>query len=227
MNLKSLTTEEFKNYLINENVTVVDTREASVFSDGYIPGSVFIGLQNEKFSDWAKMVLPHQSATIIVAENGKEEIAAQKLSDAGFEVTGYISDGINKWKNAGEEFDMVINIEADELAMDIPFDEKMVIIDVRTEEEYNKTHVKNAVNIPLDQISDTAVSSNLEEEDNHYIYCGSGYRSLIASSILKKQGMHNLRNILGGFDAIEKIEKIPLEKEKKEKDSKENNSDKE
>lgn len=220
MNLRSLTTEEFKNYVINENVTVVDTRDASVFSDSYIPDSVFVGLQNDKFSDWAKMVLPHQSAIIIVADKGKEEIAAQKLLDVGFEITGYISGGIDEWKNAGEHVDMVINIEADEFAMDIPFEKNMVIIDVRTEEEYNKAHVKDAVNIPLDQIPDTAVSSNLEEEDNHYIYCGSGYRSVIASSILKKQGMHNLKNILGGFDAIKKIDKIPLVKQKREKDSK-------
>lgn len=219
MNFKPFTTEDFKNFIINENVTVVDTRDALDFSDGYIPGSVFIGLQNEKFAEWAKLVLPNQLNILIVAEKGKEETAGEKLTEAGFNVIGYLKYDIKEWKKLGEEIDMVINVEADEFAMDIPFDEKMVIIDVRTEEEYNKAHVKNAVNIPLDQITDTAVSSNLEEEDNHYIYCGSGYRSLIASSILKKQGMHNLRNISGGFDEIKSIDKIPLEKQKVEKNS--------
>ena len=84
------------------------------------------------------MVLPANAHILIVAEDGKEQIAAEKFSNAGFSVDGYLKGGFDEWKNAEEPIDMVIDIEADEFAMDIPFDEKMVIIDVRTEDEYNK-----------------------------------------------------------------------------------------
>lgn len=216
--IQALSTEDFKKAAAVEDTTVVDTRNKLDFSAGFISGSIFIGLENEKFVEWAKMVLPANAHILIVAEDGKEQIAAEKFSNAGFSVDGYLKGGFDEWKNAEEPIDMVIDIEADEFAMDIPFDEKMVIIDVRTEDEYNKAHVEESVNIPLDQIVDSAISSNLEEEENHYIYCGGGYRSLIAASILKKQGLHNLRNILGGFDAIEKVEKIPIEKQKEVKE---------
>lgn len=209
---KALSTKEFKKAALNKDTIVVDTREKLIFSQAFIPGSVFIGLENEKFAEWAKMVITPHTNILIVADIGKESVALQQLTDAGFVVSGFLNGGFDEWKNDGEPVDMVIDIEADEFAMDIPFDEKMVILDVRTEDEYNKAHVAEAVNIPLDQLVDSAISSNLEEEDNHYVYCGGGYRSLIAASLLKKEGLHNVRNILGGFSTIKKEEKIPIEK---------------
>jgi rhodanese-related sulfurtransferase len=108
---------------------------------------------------------------------------------------------------------MVINIDADELAMDLPYDEKLVVLDVRKEAEFADGHVKAAKNIPLEWMKDPGSLAELEESDNLYVHCGSGYRSLIAASLLKKQGFHNLRNVSGGWNAIRKEKNIRTEKE--------------
>ncbi|MFX8577803.1 rhodanese-like domain-containing protein, partial [Acinetobacter baumannii] len=84
--------------------------------------------------------------------------------------------------------------------MDIPFDENLVVIDVRKEAEYGSGHLKQAVNIPLNDLaSDPGSMANLEDNQNIYVHCAGGYRSVIASSLIKRQGIHNLRNVLGGW----------------------------
>jgi rhodanese-related sulfurtransferase len=104
-------------------------------------------------------------------------------------------------------------VEADELAMDFPHDDNLIVVDVRKETEFADGHVKEAVNLPLNEINDPALIAHVEDSDNLYVHCAGGYRSVIACSILKKQGFHNLRNVLGGWKAISE-QKIPTEKNK-------------
>ena len=107
---------------------------------------------------------------------------------------------------------MIIDVEADELAMDLPHDDNLVVVDVRKETEFAEGHVKDAVNLPLAEMNDPGLIANIEDRDNLYVHCAGGYRSVIASSILKKQGFHNLRNVVGGFEKI-KEQKIDIVKE--------------
>jgi len=108
---------------------------------------------------------------------------------------------------------MIIDVEADELAMDIPFDNNLVVVDVRKENEFAEGHVKDAINLPLNEMTDVAQIARFEENQNIYIHSENGYRSLIAASILKKQGYQNLRNILGGWAKIKDQKNIKIEKE--------------
>jgi rhodanese-related sulfurtransferase len=108
---------------------------------------------------------------------------------------------------------MVIDIEADEFAMDLPYDENLVTVDVRRETEFGNGHVANAINIPLDDLLDAANLANFEDNQNIYIHCGGGYRSVIASSLFKRQGFHNIRNIVGGWDKIKDQKNIQVVKE--------------
>ncbi len=210
---QGLTLAAFKSLSQQTNVLIVDTRKPTEFTEGFIPGSVFIGL-GENFEEWAKKILPAGKQLLLVANVCEEITSLKRLQDAGFSVSGYLEGGYAVWKEAHEPVDMIIDIEADELAMDIPFDEKMVIIDVRTPEEYNQCFVKNALNIPVEQVNDPAITANFEEEDNLYLHCAGGYRSVIAASLLKREGIHNLRNISGGFKSIKEVENIPLQKYK-------------
>ena len=125
----------------------------------------------------------------------------------------YVNGGIDAWKNAGEMIDLIIQVEADELAMDIPFDDHLIVLDVRNETEYADGHVKNALNISLKTMVDPGVMAVLDEKDNLYILSNSGYRSTIAASLLKRQGFHNLRNLVGGWDSVIREKKIETEKE--------------
>ena len=97
--------------------------------------------------------------------------------------------------------------------MDIPHDEKLVVVDVRRETEFADGHVKDAVNIPVNNLTDPASMAHIEDDQNLYIHCASGYRSIIAASMLKKQGIHNLYNVLGGWNNIKLEKKIKTEKE--------------
>lgn len=208
-----LNAEDFKKLSDQNDVWITDTRKQDQFTEGFVPGSVFVGL-GERFDEWVKKILPSDKKFIIVTNKGEEEISIKHLQDAGFSVIGFLEGGFETWKKANKAIDMIIDIEADEFAMDIPFDKKMVIVDVRSAEEYGEAHVKNAINIPLEQISDPVMIASFEEDDNLYIHCAEGYRSIIACSLLKREGIHNLRNISGGFKEIKTIEKISLEKEK-------------
>jgi rhodanese-related sulfurtransferase len=105
---------------------------------------------------------------------------------------------------------MVIDIEADELAMDLPHDSKLEVIDVRKQTEFETAHVKGATNIPLDSLMNPANVAMIDDENNLYVHCAGGYRSVIAVSLLKRQGYHNLRNVLGGWGKIKLLKNIPV-----------------
>jgi hydroxyacylglutathione hydrolase len=198
---------------ISNNVIIVDTRPADVFTHGFIPGSIFIGLEG-RFAEWAGSMLPFNEPMILVTEPGMEKETIIRLARVGFnKVTGYAEGGFDAWKAAGEEIDLIIDVEADELAMDLPFDDRIVVLDVRKPAEFADGHVKNAQNLPLNEMTDVLNLSGFEEEDNIYVHCAGGYRSVIASSILKRQGIHNIRNVLGGWNKIKEQKKIPVEKE--------------
>ena len=161
-----------------------------------------------------QLVLAFDENLLLVCEQGKEEETIIRLARVGFEkIIGYLNGSFEAWEQAGEQIDIIIDIEADELAMDLPHDENLVVVDVRKETEFAEGHVKDAVNLPLAEMNDPGLLANIEDRDNLYVHCAGGYRSVIASSMLKKQGFHNLRNIVGGFAKI-KEQKIEIAKEK-------------
>ncbi|WP_026750304.1 rhodanese-like domain-containing protein [Sediminibacterium sp. C3] len=202
--LQPLTVAEFKAQ-INDNTLILDSRNPADFTMGFVPGSINIGL-NGRYAEWAGTLLSFEEPILIVAEPGKEKESLIRLSRVGFDkIVGYLSGGFAAWQEAGEPIDMIIDVEADELAMDMPFDDNLVIVDVRRETEYDNEHVKEALNIPLDQLNDPGSMANLEEQYNIYIHCAGGYRSVIAASMIKRQGIHNIRNVVGGFDAIKQL----------------------
>ena len=87
--------------------------------------------------------------------------------------------------------------------MDLPYDANLLIVDVRRETEYANAHLQQAMNLPLHLLTDPGEMASIEDRHNLYIHCAGGYRSVIAASLFKRQGFHNLRNILGGWQAIE------------------------
>lgn len=209
---KPFSVDEFKSHL-NDDVIILDTRNAEKFTTGFIPGSISIGLEG-RFAEWAGSILPFDQPIVLVTEPGKEKESIIRLARVGFDkMIGYLENGFDAWKNAGEKIDMIIDIEADELIMDIPHDNNLVILDVRKPSEFSDGHLKNAVNIPLNELIDPGNMSDIEEDQNLYIHCAGGYRSVIAASLLKLQGIHNLRNVLGGWDKIKTIPKVGIVKE--------------
>ena len=208
-----LSINDFKEKLV-DNIIILDTRHQDRFMQGFVPGAINIGL-NGRFAEWAGSLLPFTQPIVLVTEVGYEKESIIRLSRVGLDnVIGYLSGGFEAWQNAGETIDLIIDVEADELAMDLPFDENLVIVDVRRETEYANEHVKEAINIPLDQLTDPGSMANLDDHHNIYIHCASGYRSVIAASMIKRQGIHNIRNVVGGIEAIKGLpDKFEFEKE--------------
>jgi glyoxylase-like metal-dependent hydrolase (beta-lactamase superfamily II)/rhodanese-related sulfurtransferase len=210
---RQLSINEFKNFIARDAI-ILDTRSGKIFTEGFIPGSVNIGLDG-RFAEWAGSLLPFDQTIIMITEPGKEKESVIRLARVGFDkISGFLEGGFATWKNAGEEIDLIINVEPDELAMDLPFDDKLIIIDVRKPNEFAEGHIAGAVNIPLNEMTDPGSMANFGEEDNLYVHCKGGYRSVIASSLLKRQGIHNFRNVIGGWNKIKDLEKLEIAKDK-------------
>ncbi|MHA4843272.1 MBL fold metallo-hydrolase [Flavitalea antarctica] len=212
--LTPLTVAQFKEWKNQEEVIILDSRKAEEFTQGFVPGSISIGLEG-RFAEWAGGLLPFDKPMVLVTDPGQEKETVVRLARVGFsKMMGYLEGGVEAWRKEGNEIDLIIDIEADELAMDIPFDDNLIVIDVRREAEFADGHVAGAMNIPLSDMSDPASMANIEEHHNLYVHCAGGYRSVIAASLLKRQGIHNLRNIVGGWTEIRKQTKIEIAKDK-------------
>lgn len=210
--LTPLSVEDLKKKM-KEDVIILDTRKTSEFTQGFIPGSIFIGLEG-RFAEWTATLIPFHQRIVLVTDAGMDEETIIRMARVGFDkVEGVLQGGFEAWKNAGEQIDLIIDVEADELAVDIKHDPKLAVLDVRRETEFGEGHIKNATNLPLSEMIDIVQIANVEDDQNLYIHCGSGYRSVIAASLMKRQGYHNLRNILGGWNKIKEDKTIEIEKE--------------
>lgn len=211
--LTALGPAAFKEKMKEAGTIVLDTRHGSVFVEGFVPGSIFIGLEG-RFAEWAGSLLPFDKPLLLVTEAGMEEETIIRLARVGFDkMEGYLQGGFEAWRDAGEPVDMIIDVEADELAMDIPHDKNLLVVDVRNETEFASGHVKDAINMPLGDMTDVAQLAAFEDNQNLYVHCAGGYRSVIASSLLKRQGVHNLRNVAGGWAKIKEEPRIKQAKE--------------
>jgi hydroxyacylglutathione hydrolase len=210
--MKPLSIAEFKKQMKND-VVILDTRNSEEFTEGFIPGSISIGL-NGRFAEWAGSLLPFDTPLLLVSDPGKEKESIIRLARVGLDkVQGYLDGGYEAWKKSGEQSDLIVNVEADELMMDIPFDKNLVVVDVRKPVEFAEGHLSEALNIPLNEMTDPASMANIDDRHNLYVHCAGGYRSVIAASLLKRQGIHNLRNIAGGWGKIKEQEKVEIIKD--------------
>ncbi len=202
-NLKPISVEDFKALSINKDFVVLDVRNQNVFRLGFIPGSIFIGL-NGKFAPWVGSILKNiHTKILVVCESGKETETITRLSRVGFDnVLGYLDGGFDSWKKSNEEIDYINSVSAYDLKEIINSD--IDLLDVRRENERENGFLQNSLNIPLN-IFESKIKI-LDKSRKYYIHCAGGYRSMIACSILKRMGFDSLFDIKGGFAQIRKSE---------------------
>lgn len=179
---------------------VLDVRHQDDFAKGHIPRSIFIGLDGS-FAPWVgALIADVQQPLLLVTPKGLEEEAITRLSRVGFDNTlGYLKGGFQAWKDAAMEYDTVNQVTAEELKKEMATSKK-AIFDVRKNSEYLSEHVLDADNTPLDYLNDHLAA--FPDNKPFYVHCAGGYRSMIASSILKSRGIHNLIDVKGGFKDI-------------------------
>tara|TARA_B100001173_G_scaffold309913_1_gene323282 strand:+ start:907 stop:2289 length:1383 start_codon:yes stop_codon:yes gene_type:complete len=199
--LRALNITDFKSFSNDKQSVILDVRNQDIFRIGFIPGSIFIGL-NGGFAPWVGAVIKDvKTKILLVCDPGLEKQAIMRLSRVGFDnVIGYLDGGFEIWKKAKQKIDTLDSISSKDLKEII--NSKISLIDVRRKNERNKGYLKLSQNIPLNNI-DLNIN-DLDKNINHYIHCAGGYRSMIACSILKKLGFNSLYDVKGGFSEIRK-----------------------
>ncbi len=198
---RALSPKAFEAAANETGAIVLDVRHQDDFAKGHIPRSIFIGLDGS-FAPWVgALIADTMQPILLVAPVGLEEEAVTRLSRVGFDGTlGYLDGGFEAWKKAAMEYDTVSQVNAEELKKSIETN-KASVFDVRKASEYLSEHIIGAENTPLDFLNDHL--SEFPESKSFYVHCAGGYRSMIASSILKSRGIHNLVDVKGGFKAIQ------------------------
>jgi hydroxyacylglutathione hydrolase len=202
--MRPLNVAAFEAAAENMDAVVLDTRGAGIFAQGFVPRSINIGIDGQ-FAPWVGSVIGDvKTPILLVTEAGREEETVTRLTRVGFDnMLGHLSGGFESWKNAEKEFDTVHRITAEQFAAEVKVGESQVV-DVRKESEYRAEHVDEAYNKPLDAINDWFME--MHDDEPFYLHCAGGYRSMIAASILKARGIHDFKEVDGGFSAIAKTE---------------------
>ncbi|CAL2088948.1 MBL fold metallo-hydrolase [Tenacibaculum sp. 190524A05c] len=198
---KSLSVEDFISKTEKYDALILDVRHQSDFIHGFVPKSMFIGL-NGTFAPWVGALIKDINQPIVlVTPQGKEQETITRLARVGFDnVIGYLEGGFKSWKNSGKTIDTLQSVSAEDLEVEIG--KNAIVFDVRKPGEYENEHIKDVKNTPLDYLNDYI--SVFPQDKNFFIHCAGGYRSVIAASILKAKGMHNVIDVAGGFGAIRK-----------------------
>ena len=191
--------EQFEEQAKNTNAIILDVRNQADFAKGHIPGSIFIGIDGG-FAPWVGALIGDvKQPLLLVTPEGREQETITRLSRVGFDQTlGTLKGGFVTWKNSDKEIDSIHSVTAEEFKENST--DSSPIFDVRKPGEYTSEHLPKAKNTSLDFINEYL--SEFPEQENFYIHCAGGYRSMIAASILKSRGIHNLIDVKGGFGAI-------------------------
>jgi len=198
---KPLTPRKFEAAANQSEALILDVRHEDDFVKSHIPGAIFIGIQGN-FAPWVgALIRDVKQPLLLVVPEGREEETITRLSRVGFDNSlGYLNGGIMAWKEAGFETDSIESISPEQFESQMT--EKSIIVDARKPGEFSAEHVESAVNIPLDFVNEQL--SEVPKEEEFYLHCAGGYRSVIMASILKARGYHNMVNVEKGMAGIRK-----------------------
>lgn len=190
---QALSLDAFKDEIAN-GALILDVRSQAEFINGFIPGSLFIGL-NGQFAMWVGAIIQDiKQRIVLITPEGKEEETVTRLARVGYDHTvGYLKGGVAAWDG---KLTTITSVSAEEVAQT----EGCTIVDVRKPGEYQSEHVENAIFYPLDYMNDEL--NKLDKNTTYHVHCAGGYRSVIAISLLMRNGYTNLIDIAGGYGAL-------------------------
>ncbi|KAA3622229.1 MAG: MBL fold metallo-hydrolase [Flavobacterium sp.] len=194
---------EFEAIAEQSGAVILDVRTRDEFTSGHIPRSIYIGLDGN-FAPWVGALISDvKQPILLVVSKGTEDEVITRLSRVGFDNTlGYLKGGFEAWRTAAKEYDTLTTISVQDFKEHYMNETGDRVFDVRKASEYNTEHLEGAINTPLDYLNDHI--AEFPSEKIFFLYCQSGYRSVIAASILKSRGIHNLIDIAGGVDDMKK-----------------------
>ena len=192
---------EFEVVANETDALLLDVRSKEEFVIGFIPNSIFIGLDSS-FAPWVGALVPDlQQEILIIAEEGREEETVMRLARVGYDsAVGYLKGGFNAWKNEGKEVETIETIDVSSFEEAYQKNKDIAILDVRKPGEWSSEHIQSAQHFALDFINNNMAEISKDKE--YYMHCRSGYRSTVAASILKARGFEKLINVHGSFEEM-------------------------
>jgi rhodanese-related sulfurtransferase len=196
---KPLSVKDFELIANETEAIILDVRHQTEFVKGFIPQSIFIGIDGG-FAPWVGALIKDiEQPILLVTPKGKEADTIIRLSRVGFDnVLGYLEGSFASWQKAEKQVDTLQSVSAQVLEQKI--NENALVFDVRKPGEYNSEHIDNVPSTPLDFLNDHI--AEFPKKDDFYLHCAGGYRSVIASSILKARGFHNVIDVAGGYSEV-------------------------
>tara|TARA_B100000767_G_scaffold14158_1_gene13595 strand:- start:2880 stop:4283 length:1404 start_codon:yes stop_codon:yes gene_type:complete len=201
-----LSVSNFKILSSKKNAIILDVRHQKNFVKGFITNSIFIGIDGS-FAPWVGAIIKIvETPILLVCDEDRLQETATRLSRVGFDnILGHLQGGINAWDI--NDLQTMQSISAEKFASIYNEDANINIVDVRKASEYNSQHIIGAELTPLGSFGNQ--SDKLTKSKENFVHCATGYRSVIAVSLLKKHGINNVINVEGGFSAIRSTT-IPL-----------------
>jgi rhodanese-related sulfurtransferase len=185
--------------VLGMDAQILDVRDGAEYAKGHLAGSINIGLGGQ-FATWAGTVLDSGRPIVIVAEPGREQEAALRLGRIGFDdVTGYLKEGMGALAERQELVESTEKVSAVMLAEELASGEPPVVIDIRTPGEWGAGHLGGSVNLPLSQLQERI--GEVPRDRKIAVHCAGGYRSSIAASLLRREGVSDLMELAGGITA--------------------------
>jgi hydroxyacylglutathione hydrolase len=200
--VQALSADAFETAVNELGALMIDTRAAQTFKDGFVPNSINIGLKGD-FAPWIGTLLTDiEQPIVFIAEPENTDEVITRLSRVGYDnIVGYLDGGFETWQKAGKEIDKITSISPEKFAKKYKEAKGDILVkDVRKETEYAAEHVNEAENVSLAFLSNNMAA--FSKTETNYLYCGGGYRSMVAASILKARGFDNIIDVAGGYAAI-------------------------
>jgi hydroxyacylglutathione hydrolase len=204
--VQALSPKAFEAVANEKDVVIIDTRDKDTFRKGFVPNSIFIGIDGS-FASWVGTMIPDVKQEILfVADKGREEEVVTRLARVGYDhALGYLEGGFEAWKKEGRAIDTIHSVDVKELTHLFEQDN---YIDVRKSSEFYSEHIVGSINAPLDYINESM--TKVPKSGTRYVGCNSGYRSLVFISILQSRGYRNLVDVKGGFKAVKENGKLKI-----------------
>ena len=207
--VKALSPEQFEQIANESGAVMIDVRDRESYAAGHVPRSIFIGIDGS-FAPWVGALIKDvKQPILLIAPEGREEETVTRLARVGFDMTlGHLSGGIDAWKASGREVDTVKVVDPQRVWAGMQVSagqsedqsEGLPVVDVRKHAEFAEGHVPGAINTPLDELNDHL--DQLNKAGEFYLHCASGYRSMVAASILKSRGIHHFSDVRGGYKGL-------------------------
>jgi len=208
MSLSKISNDDLA-YLLSTYPLIIDTRPTAEFADGYLKGAINVIL-NSNFDPRATYFAEKHNEIILVAQEQDFDTLNELISDElAAKSKGVVLSQKESWLDKKLPMDMIINVDPYELKLDLKHDAKAIVLDVRTGQQFDEEHIVGAVNMQINDFKDSAKIGLLDENSNLYLHCNGGTRSVLLTSVLKREGFHNVRNIEGGFKAVLSDGNIP------------------